>query len=303
MRVAVIGSSGLIGQHIVEQLSKAGHAVTTVARTPRPGVDHALDVTTATEAEYTELLAGHDAFVFAAGADSRPPVGKKPCYPYFHANNVEPLVRLLAAARTQGLSRAVVLGSYNMIFIRQHPEWKLAERHPYVKSRVEQVRVIREVSGPDFPVTILELPYVLGRAGDRLPCWAIPLLGWVRSRTPLFAPKGGTSTTTAASIAEATVRAIEHPSDVDIPVADEDLTWTDMLSRMAAASGRPRKVHHVPLAVVRFVFWLTHVSLVIRGREAGMSPRYLADVFGHEYFLHPDPVRPVDAAIDQTCRP
>src|SRR4051812_37965621 len=98
MRILVVGASGLVGQHVVEVLRERGHSATAVARTARAGVDRALDAETATDAEWRELVEGHDGVVFAAGADDRD-VPRKPAYPVFHRGNVRPVVRLLGAAR------------------------------------------------------------------------------------------------------------------------------------------------------------------------------------------------------------
>jgi dihydroflavonol-4-reductase len=208
MRVLVVGASGLVGQHIVERLRERRHEVTAVARTARPGVDRVLDATAVSEADLAGPLAGHDGVVFAAGVDTRVS-HRKPSYPVYHRGNVEAVAKLLGAARKAGATRAVVTGSYYTFFDRLHPEWELAVTHPYIRSRVEQARAGREAAGPNLPVAVLELPFVFGRAGDRLPNWVGGLDKWVRSRSPLLAPPGGSAATTAASVAEAAVRALE----------------------------------------------------------------------------------------------
>ncbi|WP_309111501.1 hypothetical protein [Saccharothrix sp.] len=104
------------------------------------------------------------------------------------------------------------------------------------------------MTGPDLPVAVLELPFVCGRAGDRLPNWAEPLEKWARSRSPLVAPPGGSAATTARSVAEVVVRALEERSGADIPVADENLTWREMFGRIADATGHPRRVRSLPAA-------------------------------------------------------
>ncbi|XVS68000.1 NAD-dependent epimerase/dehydratase family protein [Actinosynnema sp. CA-299493] len=299
MKVLVVGASGLVGQHVVGRLRARGHDVTSVARTARDGVDHTLDATTATEAVFRALLAGHDGVVFAAGADDRE-VPRKPAYPVFHRGNVAPVVRLLAAAREEGLSRAVVLGSYYTHFHRLHPEWRLVERHPYIRSRVEQAREGRVAAGPGLPVAVLELPFVFGRAGDRLPNWSGPLDKWVRSRSPLLAPPGGSAATTAAHVADIAVDALERASGEDIPVAAENLTWPDMIGRIATAAGHPRAVRRLPGAVVRVALRLTGLAQRLTGKQSGLDPAHAGSLLLRELFV--TPLRPVsvDAAIAET---
>ncbi|MFC6092333.1 NAD-dependent epimerase/dehydratase family protein [Saccharothrix lopnurensis] len=299
MRVLVVGASGLIGQHVVERLRALGHGATTAARTARDGVDHALDATRASGAEFRALMAGHDGVVFAAGADDRE-VPRGPAYPVFHRGNVAPVVRLLTAAREEGLTRAVVLGSYYTHFHREHPGWRLTERHPYIRSRVEQARLGRVAAGPDLPVAVLELPFVFGRARDREPNWAGPLDRWARSRSPLLAPPGGSAATTARCVAEVAVDALERASGEDIPVSGENLTWSGMIGRVAGAAGHPRPVRRLPGAVVRAALWATWAAHAARGRQSGLDPRHLGDLLLRELFIPPTRPESLDPAIAET---
>ncbi len=302
VKVLVVGASGLIGRHVVERLRARGHEVTSVARTARDGVDHAVDATTATEAEFRTLLAGHDGVVFAAGVDDRE-VPRKPAYPVFHRGNVAPVVRLLTAARAEGLSRAAVLGSYYTHFHRLRPGWRLAERHPYVRSRVEQARAGRAAAGPDLPVAVLELPFVFGRAGDRLPNWSGPLDRWVRSRSPLLAPPGGSAATTAAHVAEEVVDALERASGEDIPVVLENLTWREMVGRIATAAGHRRPVRRLPGAVVRVALRLTGLVQGLTGKQSGLDPAHAGALLLRELSITPARPGSVDDAIAETFPP
>jgi dihydroflavonol-4-reductase len=302
MKVLVVGASGFVGQHIADQLRRRDHAVTAVARSRREGIDHALDATTASVADVRVLLAGHDAIVFAAGVDDRE-VRRAPAYPAFQRGNVEPVVRLLTAAREEGLTRAVIVGSYYTHFHRRHPDWQLAATHPYIRSRVEQARAGREAAGPHLPVAMLELPFVFGRAADRIPNWAGPLGSWVRSRSPLFAPVGGTAATAVVSVGEAAVAALESASGEDVPVVDENITWHDMISRVAVAAGRPQPVRRLPSTVVRGALRLTGLTHTMTRKQSGLDPRGLADLLLRELFIERGTPRSIDAAIAETFWP
>ncbi|MDG9674242.1 NAD(P)-dependent oxidoreductase [Micromonospora sp. DH14] len=301
MRILVVGGSGLIGAHVVDVLRAGGHAATTVARTAQPGVDHLLDVGSASVDDLRSLLAGHDGVVYATRTDEQRPL-PKPIYPEFRRANVDPVVRLLTAARLEGLTRGVVMGSYYTYFDRLHPQWRLAERHTYIRCRLEQAREGRAAAGEGLAVAVLELPFVFGRAGDRLPNWAPPLDRWARSRTPLLAPTGGSAAASARSVAEVAVDALERASGADIPVADENLTWADMLARIADAVGRPRRVGRLPAGAARAALRLGGAAQALGRRESGVNPTYLGDLLLANLFIEPTSGRPLDPALRETFR-
>ncbi|MFK3979750.1 NAD-dependent epimerase/dehydratase family protein [Micromonospora sp. NPDC050397] len=299
MRILVVGGSGLIGAHVVDVLRERGHAATTVARTAHPGIDHLLDLQAASVDDLRPLLAGHDGVVYATRSEEQRPL-PKPIHPVFRRDMVEPVVRLFDAARQEGLTRGVIMGSYYTYFERLHPQWRLADRHTYVRCRVEQAREGRAAAGPDLPVAVLELPFVFGRAGDRLPNWAGPLDRWARSRTPLVVPGGGSAGASARSVAEIAVDALERASGDDIPVADENLTWEDMISRIAEAVGRRRRVRRLPPGAVRAALRLGGALQSLGGKESGVNPSHAADLFLTELFVEPTTGRSVDPALRET---
>ncbi|WP_406069528.1 NAD-dependent epimerase/dehydratase family protein [Micromonospora sp. NBC_01638] len=299
MRILVVGGSGLIGAHVVDVLRERGHAATTVARTAHPGVDHLLDVESASIDDLRPLLAGHDGVVYATRTDEQRPL-PKPIYPAFRRDNVEPVVRLFAAARLEGLSRGVIMGSYYTYFDRLHPQWRLAEHHTYIRCRLEQAQEGRSAAGPELPVAVLELPFIFGRAGDRLPNWSGPLDRWARSRTPLAVPTGGSAAASARSVADAAVDALEQASGADIPIADENLTWNDMIGRIAEAVGRRRRVARLPAGAVKAALRLGGALQARSGKESGMNPSHLANLLLAELFIEPTTGRSLDPALRET---
>lgn len=245
------------------------------------------------------LLAGHDGVVYAARTDEQRAL-RKPIYPVFRGDLVEPVVRLFAAARLEGLTRGVVMGSYYTYYDRLHPRLRLTERHTYIRCRVEQAQEARTAAGPGLPVAVLELPFVFGRAGDRLPNWAGPLDHWARSRSPLLVPVGGSAAASARSVALVAVDALEQANGEDIPVADENLTWDEMMGRVAAAVGRARRVRRMPAAAVRASARLGGTLQALGRKESGVNPRHVADLLLAELFIEPVTGRPLDSAIRET---
>ncbi|GLL07770.1 NAD-dependent epimerase/dehydratase family protein [Dactylosporangium matsuzakiense] len=299
MRILVVGGSGLVGANVAAVVRERGHQVTILARTPADGVQHALDTTTATVDELRAVLAGHDGVVAATRADEARPL-RKPIRPVLHAEMVEPVERLFAAARAEGLTRGALMGSYYTYFARTRPEWHLPERHEYIRGRVEQAAGARAAAGPGLPVAVLELPFVFGRAGDRLPNWAPALGSWARSRSPLVAPRGGTAAVSARSVGLTTAEALEQADGADLALADENLTWAEMFARIAAAVGHPRTVRRLPASLLRSSLTLGGWSQAAIGKESGLFPGRLAGVLLAELFITPTTGRPLGTAVEET---
>ncbi|MEV7225853.1 NAD(P)H-binding protein [Polymorphospora sp. NPDC051019] len=299
MRILVVGGTGLIGSHVVDVLRERGHAATTLARTAGPNVDHPLDLGSASTDELRPLLAGHDGVVYATRADEQRLL-RKPIYPKLRRDIVDPVVRLFTAAREQGLTRGVVMGSYYTYHDRLHPQWRLPAHHAYIRCRLEQAREGRAAAGPGLPVAVLELPFIFGRAGDRVSNWVGPLDRWARSRAPLLVPAGGTAAASARSVADVAVDALEQRRGEDIPVGDENLTWSEMITRIAEAVDRRRRVGRLPAAAVRTSARLGGAFQALGRKQSGINPAHLADLLLAELFIEPTTGRSLDPALRET---
>jgi nucleoside-diphosphate-sugar epimerase len=292
VKTFIVGGTGLIGSRVAARLRERGHEVTTVARSPRSGADHRLDLETASADEIRPLLAGHEAVVFAARTDEQRPL-PKPIHPAFRRTMVDPVVRLFTAARAEGVTRGVILGSYYTYFERLHPEWRLAATHAYVQARLEQARAARATG---LPVAVLELPFILGPGTN----WAGPLAGWARGRMPLVAPAGGTAVASADSVAATAVNALEEASGADIPIGDENLTWTEMFARIAGAVGRPRRVGRLPGGVFRAATGLGGALQSLSGKQTGLDTSSLAGLLLRDLYVEPVTGRSLDPAFRET---
>jgi len=294
--VIVIGGTGFLGYHAVNELSTKGWVVTALglpstspaALFPASTRVILLDLDETSDADLLQLLLGHAVLVFAAGVDDRI-TPRKPAYPFFHNANVEGCMRVLRLARLAGIQRAIVLGSYFTHFNRVWPELRLAERHSYIRSRVEQEEAVTSIPGMD--VVVLELPYVFG--GMPVPFWKslwMPLVKYTRTTPVVFYMKGGSACITAKTVAQAVVGALERgEAGKCYPIGDENLTWSELLTRLAASDGRQVKVISLPAWLIKiglYGLWLVHQLL---GREAGLDPRYFASLQIAQTFLDPRP--------------
>ena len=139
-RVFVVGGTGFLGYHAIQEFLARGWGVTALSLPPAPPtglypaavtlVLQNLDQTS--DANLPTRLSGPEALVFAAGLDDRH-TPAKPAYAKFYQANVAALARLLTVAKEAGVKRAVVLGSYFAYFTRLWPELKFAERHPDIR--------------------------------------------------------------------------------------------------------------------------------------------------------------------------
>lgn len=293
-RVFIAGGTGFLGYHAIQEFLARGWEVTALGLPPAPPegfyppavkvVIRSID--SATDEELLALLKGHEALVFAAGMDDRV-VPRKPAFPVFHHANVETPLRLFQLAAQAGVERGVVLGSYFAHFDRLWPEARLSERHPYIRSRVEQEKALTSV--PGLSTCVLELPYIFG--SFPLPGWKplwTPLVRYLRSSRLVFYMQGGTACVSARTVGRAIVAAVERgEAGARYPIGQENLTWTEMLSRLAAADGRRVRVAALPNLLIKaglFGLWLVHW---LQGKEHGLDPRFYAAIQTAETYLAP----------------
>jgi dihydroflavonol-4-reductase len=295
-KVVVIGGTGFLGYYAVKEFIRRGHSVTIVALPPLPEeglFPKAVKITLANidkldDSSIVDILKGHDAIVFAAGADDRV-IPKAPAYEFFYQANVLSCKRVLSLARQSGIKRGVVLSSYFLYFDRIWPEEKLSEYHPYIRSRKEQAQQSMDASMPDLQLMILELPYIFGSMPGRTPLWK-PLIHYVNSRYPLFYMRGGTNMIAVEHVGEAIVGAIEKgKGGHSYTVGDENLTWVEFLGRILSILGKKKRIVIVPTCLVRLMLRLVGLRHRLRGRESGLDPVRFAAIQTRNTFFDPAP--------------
>lgn len=306
-RVVVVGGSGFLGRHIVTALAERGYEPVVLSRHLVAGRASLVgDATTMSVDAWSQALAtGTEAVVFAAGADASY-IPSAPAKDYFDQGNVEPVRRMAEAARAAGCRQIVLCGSYFATMAREHPELRLTEEHPYIESRRAQADVALDSAGPGFNVAVLELPYVLGRTEGR-PAALTPLAPWLRSRWPLFAPPGGTAVVTVDQVAQAVCEAIDRKATGRFPMAEANLTWIDLFTRLAQAAGRtPARVHTLSPMLLKAVLRLLALRHRIAKREAGLNPARMTALFTLHAYLDPDLCRTelgvTPGGLDQSLR-
>jgi nucleoside-diphosphate-sugar epimerase len=278
-RVFVVGGNGFLGYYIVQEFLNNGWEATALGLPPIPPAN-------VFPAAAKIILCDLEALVYAAGMDDRY-TPKKPAYPKFYHANVEVPLRVLRLAKQAGVKHAMVFGSYFSHFHRIWPGMKLAEHHPYIRSRVEQERAVTSLAGLD--VDVLELPYIFGNPLWRNSLWP-PLVKYIRYTPLVFFMHGGTACIAAKTVGNAAFKAIEqgHKSTC-YPIGEEYLTWTQMLTRLARADGRKLRVVHLPS-------WVIHLGMLgifflhnLQGKESGLNLVYFTQLQTAETYIDPKP--------------
>jgi nucleoside-diphosphate-sugar epimerase len=299
MRAIVIGGTGLLGYHTVNHLLDNGHEATVLSLPPKPeglfpdSVDIIIgNMNEMSDGELEEVMKGHDWIVFAAGTDPGP-MAKGKLEPFLEMVNVTLTRRSLQAARAAGVSRAVVCGSYFAYFDRTWTHLKIAERHPYVASRLRQTQVARDLITDDFGVVSLELPYIWGTMPNRRAQWE-ELIKMALSPDPVIPyATGGTMMVSVKHVAEAALGALERGvSGECYPIGDENVTWADMFDRITSAAGVEKKqIETVYHAQLRVAAREQRAQLDAGGMETGIEPIAYVDIQSSNTFFDPEPSR------------
>lgn len=296
--VLVVGGAGFVGFHAVKSFLSDGYKVTVLAlpgKAPTSALPPEVQVELAdleqlTDDEVVCLVDGHHAVVYAAGADDRltPP---RPASDFFYRHNVEATRRFVRLARAAGAKRAVIVSSYFLHCEGEWPALRLAERHPYIRSRQQQAEEAVRAGGDALDVMILELPYVFGSTPDTTPLWR-PLVRYLRRWPVIFYTKGGTNVVSVDAAGQAIVGAVAHgrPGERYV-VGGQNMTWPQMLSGLMEAIGVTKRIVTLPTWLVRVGLsgvWLKHR---LARRESGLNPLFLADLQTRRTFFDPEVAR------------
>ena len=295
MKVFMIGGTGLLGSAAAELFLKREHSVKSIALPPLPEgapipADMELTFGNFLEMDDGELLAlmeGCDCFVFAAGVDDRVDF-RPPIYEEYVRFNVAPLERLIPLAKRAGITQTVVLGSYFVYFNRECPEMRLAEQHPYIRSRVVQEELALSLADESMSVAVLELPYIFGTQPGRRPVWTIftDRLSAMPFGVTMY-PRGGTAMLTVRQVAQTVVGAAEKNQGANAyPISCYNLNWDDFLAVVHAAMGQPdRRIIHIANWMFRAYGKAAIRKSKAEGTEMGINPVGLADLMCMNTFI------------------
>lgn len=297
MKVFMIGGTGLLGCEAARIFIERGHEVTSVALPPLPqGAPipeemhlEFCNIYEKTDDEIKEFLKGMDCFVFAAGVDERVEF-KAPVYDSYYKFNIAPLKRILPLCKEVGVKKAVILGSYFSYLAKEKPEMKLTEKHPYIRSRIDQENVAFSFADDNFDVSVLELPYIFGTQPGRKPVWVI-LIEQLRRMDKLpctLYPAGGTAMLTVRQVGEVIVGAAEKSKGAKAwPISMYNLTWKEFLKIVydARGMGANRKIISIPPWMMKMGLGSVVKDYKARGVDSGIDPMGLPDIMDLNLFI------------------
>ena len=268
-----------MGFFAVQELLARGHNVRSISLHPAsaelafpPKIDLVLgDLNATSDDALREMLQGMDGLIFAAGLDDRV-VPKAPAYPKFYDANVTATRRLIRLGKEAGIRKAVIFSSYFVACHRRWPELRLPEHHPYIRSRVEQIREALEEAGGGIAVSFLMLPYIFGSLPGKTPLWK-PLIGYLNSSLPwAFYPAGGSAMVTAEEVGRAAVRALEAgKSGEEWPIASDNLTWVEFLGRIGKILAKSKRIITLPNWLLKPAMAAVELGYKLKGKESGLS--------------------------------
>ncbi|MBT3244729.1 MAG: NAD-dependent epimerase/dehydratase family protein [Bacteroidetes bacterium] len=292
MNVLLIGGTGFIGFQVLLDLLKKGYKVRVLAKPGSGKPDHFpeyvnlvhKDIYKLSDKRYLSLLENTDAVIFAAGVDDRF-LPDKPAWDFFHKGNVESTVRLVHFAKKKGISRIVVTGSYFAHFAREWPEMNLINRHPYIRSRIDQITKACEEAEGKINLSFIELPFIFGATTIGKPIWT-PLLKYLKSFWPIFAPAGGTALVSIKTASSAIIGALESGRGVNkFVIGQQNMSWKELFTVLAKEQGRNRRIIHLPKALLHIALAFTRFFHSWRGKEGGLNFAKLADLLTKELYL------------------
>lgn len=234
---------------------------------------------------------GVDVVVHAFGQDDRvsPPA---PASKFFKEQLGGVTERVVQAARQAQVKRVVVLGSYFVAMHRLHPEWQLAEHHPYIAARLDQEErafAAGEAASehPRTDVMVLELPYIFGVTPGRTPFWKDVLFERLRPMKVVMYPKGGSVVMTTKQVGEATLGAALHGQHRgSYATGDVNMPWNELVATIRSELGQSTRVINVPPFLTSLPMKQEAAKNRKEGLESGLNMTYLAtDIMHREFYF------------------
>lgn len=275
MRVLVTGASGFIGTALVRRLMAEGIDVRgTWRRDPEPTIARVewrrlsqID----SAAGWRDLASGCEVVIHLAALTHQTGTAGTGRWPEFWRVNVE-LTRILAqASRAAGVRRLIFVSSVGAICARS--EECVDENSPcmpqedYGRSKLEAERALQlELEGSVVDWCILRLPLVYGPGNPGNMARLLQLIG-TGVPLPFGAIRNRRSLVFVDNLVDAILTVVRYPAAIRSTylVSDgSDFTTPELVSALAAATGRTVRLVGVPIALLKLI-----------GRLGDLASRFL----------------------------
>ena len=252
MRVAIIGGSGFVGGYIVDELLKQGHDVSALVR---PGSEHKVrhsaavrivSGSIASTASIEDLIAGCDAVIYCVGILREFP--KKGIT--YESTQFDGVASTVDAALQNGVRRFLLM-SANGVKIP-------GTRYQETKKRAED-----RVLASDLDATIFRPSVIFGDPRGQMEFATQLFQDMVEKPIPAVGFFSGLSPVSGAivmspvqveDVASAFVNSLTDDSTVGESYnlgGPEILSWTEMIRRIATATGRKKWIIPLPIALMK----------------------------------------------------
>lgn len=300
-KVLVLGGTGFLGYHTVEELLKQGYKVKALSLPPMPDenlfsndrVEIVLkNINELPDEEVLDLLSDVDGLVYAIGADERV-VPNKPAFSFFYEANVLPTQRLARLSAEAGLESFVIFGSYFAEFAERIDDIDIISQ-AYPKTRILQEEMGFAEGEGKMRVSSLRLPYIFGTMPGRDPLWTM-FTEQIKDAEVYPVLKGGTAAVTANQVAQAAVGALEKGKHrATYPLGGINITYKEFTDMMVEALGQEGKtdVPLLPLEEMLPIYEEMDREADKQGKEHGIHMAISAKVNTRDLFI--DPKKPME---------
>jgi UDP-glucose 4-epimerase len=271
LRILVTGVTGFVGSNLIKPLSGKGYIVTGAVRNKANLQDHAIGDTLRIvevgsidgDVDWGPALQDVDVVIHLA---NRAHVMKEQSgdpLQEFRRVNRDGTRALAEQAAAAGVKRLIFVSSIKVNGEETAPGKPFTEadkpniQDPYGQSKFEAEQLLWEIAqASDLEVVVIRPPLVYGpgvKANFR------SMMRWLNKGIPLpfGAQKNVRSLVAVDNLVDFIITCIDHPAAVNntFLVSDgEDLSTTDLLSRMGAALGKPARLLPVPDKILWLLF-------------------------------------------------
>jgi NADH dehydrogenase len=292
MKIAVIGATGFVGSHVVNELMAADHDVSVLLR---PGSEDKLprsDIWRTTHGDINDAsaLAGTldncDGVVYSVGLLREFP--KKGIT--FENTQYEGVVNTVEAARQCGVQRFVLISANGV-------------KIPGTRYQETKLRAERHLQDSGLKATVLRPSVIFGDPQGRMEFATqlyrdmvappIPAIGFFKGLSPATGPVL-MSPAWIGDITAAVRAAFEQDATIGKTYAlggPEALSWTEMIRRIAAASGKKKIILPMPIGIMKLAatlfdwlpfFPVTRDQLTMLAEDNTADPNELEQLAGRK---------------------